>query len=321
MSSSRGNFLAPGVVAVVAIVLTVIAGPLTLTAQPGFSDWSKPVNLGPVINSTSNESGPTLSKNGLSLYFSSNKPGGLGQGDLYVSQRSRVEDPWGSPKNLGAVVNATEDDATPNLSRDGHWLYFMSRRPGSLPNAAGVIGFDIWVAYREHVHDDFDWQPPRHLEPPVASPSFDQSPFFFDNDEVGAPQLFFTRTTPTGNHIFVSNLLTDGTFGPPTLVPELNSAATESGASLRFDGLEVFLFSRRPGGFGASDLWTATRNTVRDPWSAPINLGALVNSVDLDFDPYIDSSREALYFGSTRAGGFGGQDLYVAARTKRKQKP
>jgi hypothetical protein len=192
----------------------------------------------------------------------------------------------------------------------------MSRRPGSLPNSLGVIGFDIWVSYREHVHDDFDWQPPMHIEPPVASPSFDQSPFFFDNDDVGVPQLFFTRTTPSGNDIFVSNLLPDGTFGPPTLVPELNSTAGDAGSSVRFDGLEVFLFSRRPGGLGASDLWTATRNTVFDPWSTPINLGALVNSVDLDFDPHIDSSREALYFASTRAGGFGGQDLYVTTRTK-----
>src|SRR5262249_10583246 len=203
------------------------------------------------------EAGPALSRNGLSLYFSSNRPHGAGLGDLFVSQRANVEQPWGPPINLGPVVNSAAEEATPNLYRDGHWLSFMSRRPGSLLNAAGVASFDIWVSYREHVDDDFNWQPPVHVDSTVNSPSFDQSPFLFDNDDVGVPQLFFTRTTPTGNDIFVSNLLPDGTFGPATLVPELNSTAADAGASVRFDGLEVFLYSRRPGGLGASDLWTA----------------------------------------------------------------
>jgi hypothetical protein len=66
-------------------------------------------------------------------------------------------------------------------------------------------------------------------------------------------------------------------------------------------------------------LWTARRNTVFDSWSTPINLGPVVNSVDLDFAPHIASDRETLYFMSTRAGGIGGQDLY--ATTRRKQKP
>lgn len=153
----------------------------------------------------------------------------------------------------------------------------------------------------------------------MNSPSFDQFPFFFANDDAGIKQLFFTRTTPiTGNDIFVSDLLPDGTFGPPVLVSELNSPLSDAGASVRFDGLEVFFFSRRTGGVGNSDLWTATRDSASHPWSTPVNLGALVNSVDLDFDPHIDSSRGALYFTSTRVGGFGGQDLYVTTRTKQK---
>jgi hypothetical protein len=64
-------------------------------------------------------------------------------------------------------------------------------------------------------------------------------------------------------------------------------------------------------------LWTATRSTPNDRWSTPVNLGGLVNSAELDFDPHIDASRETLYFTSTRAGGFGGQDLYVTTRAKR----
>ena len=297
-----------------ALFLTVLVS--SMRAQPDFSDWSDPENLGDVVNSTSNDSAPALSRDRLSLYFSSNRAGALGS-DLYVSQRSSVTEAWGLPTNLGPVVNSAADDTTPNLSRDGHWLFFVSRRPGSLSNAMGVVGFDIWVSYRAHVHDDFDWQPPVHLEPPVNSASFDQSPFFLDNDEVGVPQLFFTRTVPvTGNDILVSNLLADGVFSEPAPVSEFNSPLADAGASVRFDGLEVFFFSRRAGGLGASDLWTSTRDNPLDPWSPPVHLGAVVNSVALDFDPHIDSSREALYFTSDRAGGSGGQDLYVTTRTK-----
>ena len=100
------------------------------SAQPNFSDWSAPVNLGAVINSTAEDAGPSLSKDRLSLYFHSARTGGFGLTDLWVSQRSSEEEPWGAPINLGEVIN-TADDLMPNLSRDGHRLFFVSRRPGT----------------------------------------------------------------------------------------------------------------------------------------------------------------------------------------------
>ena len=325
MKGSRRSFWAVTLgFSILTILGVLISTPSSMTAQPNYSDWSAPVNLGPVINSTANDAGPALSKDRLRLYFASNRSGSYGGSDLWVSQRNREDEAWGAPTNLGEVVNSTADENTPNISRDGHWLFFMSRRPGSQANPAGVIGFDIYVSYREHVHDDFAWQSPVNVGPNVNSPSFDQSPFFLNNEDVGIPQLFFTRTTAvTGNDIFVSTLLQDGTFGPAALVAELNSALADAGTSIRFDGLEVFFYSRRSGGLGNSDLWTATRETALDPWSTPTPLGAVVNSVDLDFDPHISSDRETLYFTSTRTGGgaLGGQDLWVTTRTKEKHKP
>ena len=92
------------------------------TAEPKFSGWSAPVNLGAVINSTAEDSTPALSKNRLSLYFHSSRTGGFGLTDLWVSQRTSEEEPWGVPINLGEVINTTSDDMMPNLSRDGHRL-------------------------------------------------------------------------------------------------------------------------------------------------------------------------------------------------------
>src|SRR3989449_3143930 len=166
------------------LVLTLFVGgmlALVMAQAPSaqaqmFSDWSAPVNLGPVINSAFSDQGPAISKNGLSLYFTSNRPGGLGGFDMYVSQRARVDDPWGSPVNLGPTVNTTFDEGNPAFSRDGHLLFFQSKRPG------GLGGIDIWVSRREHTHDDFNWQPAVNPGPGGNTADDAQRPSYFEND-------------------------------------------------------------------------------------------------------------------------------------------
>jgi hypothetical protein len=96
--------------------------------------------------------------------------------------------------------------------------------------------------------------------------------------------------------LHTSTLLTDGTFGPATLIPELNSVAADPGVMVRFDGLEAFFYSGRSGGIGGQDLWTATRETIFDAWSAPENLGPLLNSAGIDQRPYVASDRQTLFF-------------------------
>ena len=71
-----------------------------------FSEWSSPVNLGPTINTTYFEVCPSVTKDGLSLYFGSHRPGGFGSVDIYVSQRASTNDPWGTPQNLGQTINS-----------------------------------------------------------------------------------------------------------------------------------------------------------------------------------------------------------------------
>jgi hypothetical protein len=286
----------------------------TMTAQPEFSDWSAPRNLGPVVNSNANDGGPALSKDGKSLYFASNRLGQFGGNDIWVSQWDDETQSWGLPSNLGPVINTTATEFSPNLSRDGHWFFFHSNRPGS-----SVPGLDIWASYREHVQDDFGWQPPVNLGAGVNGPGLDIGPSFFENEDIGIPQLFFASNRPGGPggaDIYVSQLQSDGIWGAARLVPELSSSLPESSVSVRFDGLEAFI--ARPGPFGAFDLWVSVRKSVFDPWSTPAVLGALVNSSGSDQDPHIAPDRESLYFSSNRAGGYGGSDLYVVTRTRHK---
>jgi Tol biopolymer transport system component len=282
------------------------------TAAPQYSDWFVPLNLGTVVNSPFNEAGPAISKDRLRLYFGSDRPGGFGGFDIWLSHRGSLEAPWGPPVNLGPSVNTNGVENVPFLSRDEHWLFFNTNRSG------GLGGNDIWASHRDHVNDDFGWQPPVNLGADVNTSFVDQGPGYFENDDAGMPLLFFNSDRPGGMgaaDIYISPLLADGSFGPPSLVPELNSPAQDARPSVRFDGLEVILFSSRPGSLGGFDLWAATRETVFDLWSTPLNLGPLVNSDANDQQPHIAADRRTLYFASNRSGGFGQLDLYMATRT------
>ncbi len=104
--------------------------------------WSKPMNMGPKVNTPVSDHSPCISNDGLSLYFSSYRPGGESQGgtsEVWVTRRKTVRDSWGSPVNLGPPVNSTEWDANPDISRDGSTLYFSSYRSGGSGDA------DLWM--------------------------------------------------------------------------------------------------------------------------------------------------------------------------------
>ena len=98
-----------------------------------YSDWSVPINLGPIVNSTATDRGPAISKDGLSLYFASNRLGSIGGEDIYVSQRETRDDEWGPPVNLGPIINTSSTEGVPAFSRDGHLMFFTSRRSSSSP--------------------------------------------------------------------------------------------------------------------------------------------------------------------------------------------
>ena len=295
-------------------LLALIMAPPLLTQAQKYSDWSAPVNLGPVINSGLSDQGPAISKDGLSLYFTSNRSGSIGGFDMYVSQRASVDDAWSSPVNLGPTVNTTSDEGNPAFSRDGHYLFFQSKRPG------GFGGIDLWVAYREHTHDDFDWQLPVNLGATINSIADDNGPAYFDNEDEGAPQLYFgsLRTGGLGGaDIYVSEQMADGSFGPAVLVTDLSSSVNENRPSIRHDGREIFFQSNRTGPFGANaDLWVATRDSTLDAWALPVNLGTTINSASVEQNAYLSSDNKTLLFSSDRTGGSGGLDLYISTRTK-----
>ena len=173
-----------------------------------FGPWSTPVNLGPVVNTPFDDNHPAISKNGLSLYITSNRPGGVngknltGFIEIWVSQRASLEGDWGTPVNLDAfnsvpVVNSVKSGtAVPSFSADGHLLFFNSDRPG------GLGGNDLWVSRRSNKYDDFGWQEPVNLGS-VNSPQNDNAVTYFEDEETGiisCTSRLTVREGPSGVH-------------------------------------------------------------------------------------------------------------------------
>jgi len=280
------------------------------------------------VNTPANEQHPAISKNRLSLYISSDRPGGNGNLDIYVSQRKHREDPWGPPVNLGTNINSSGNDLAPAFSRDGHWLYFHSTGRG------GCGGADLFVSYRNDVHDDFAWEPAKNLDQAsldrdgtcvVNSSSGDAGPTIFEDEETGITTLYFTSTRPGGLGDFdvYQSVRARGEeeFGPALPVVELNGRFRDTRTAIRRDGLELFLSSdsrERLGGFGSQDIWVSTRGATTCSWSTPVNLGGNVNTADFDGAPALSFDASTLYFYSARphADGSVDNDLYVSTRNR-----
>jgi outer membrane protein OmpA-like peptidoglycan-associated protein len=119
--------------------------------------WSIPVNMGPAINSRYSEKQPSMSADGRMLYFTSDRPGGFGKYDLWMSTRL-PDGHWSPPVNLGANINSREFDQSPFIHPDNRTLYFSST------GWPGMGGFDIYISRRT---SDSTWGQPANLGYPI----------------------------------------------------------------------------------------------------------------------------------------------------------
>jgi len=305
----------------VAAALSVVAA-MPASARDKFGPWGAPVNLGATVNSacanqTCESERPAISRDNLSLYFDSSRSGGFGHHDIWVSHRASVNDPWETPQNLGPPVNTAVEEFSPNLSPNGHWLFFGSNRPG------GCAGLDIWASHRKDRDDDFAWETPVNLGCTLNTSADDDFPFLFVDNEEDTTMLYFASNRSFGGyHIYVSTMNEeDGSFGPGVLVPNINCfdpvCIRDSRTTIRRDGLELIFGSfNRPGGSGLQDLWVSTRKDTEDPWSIPVNLGTVVNTKFQEGGPALSRDGTTLYFHSSRPGSFGNLDLYATTRAK-----
>jgi WD40-like Beta Propeller Repeat len=308
---------APRAAVVVGLAALMVALLATVAqAAPG-RPWGPAVNAESVfgtsqeLNTPSLDGCPFSSPDGRSLYLASNRPGGLGGIDIWVARRAHRDGPWGTPRNLGAPVNSAADDFCPSPT-SGRRLFFVSTRAGGCGEA------DIYLT-RPTRHG---WTQPRNLGCTVNSTAAEAGPVYLE--QARTRLLFFSSTRPGGfapeagsppdADLYMSALGKDGRFSRPRLVPGVNTAANDARPHLRGDGLEIVFDSDRPGTLGGPDIWSSTRRSLHLPWSAPLNLGANVNSAAAENRASFADHGRTLYFGSARPDGEGSSDLYFSTR-------
>src|SRR5688572_30822324 len=126
------------------------------------------------------------SPDGLSLYISSNRTGGLGGLDIWVARRDSADDPFGAPENLGAPINSAANDFCPAPVR-GNRLYFNSNRTG------GCGALDL---YSTHFNKG-EWEEPQNLGCDINSSASDGYASYFEDDE-GNSYLYFSSNRTGG---------------------------------------------------------------------------------------------------------------------------
>ncbi len=244
------------IIVFVGVVAALIFGSVIYAQH--FGDWAAPVSVEAIpgtsseLNTAFNDTCAIESPDGLSLFFTSNRPGGFGGGDIWVTHRAKPDDPFGTPENLGAPVNTAANDFCPTPVR-GNGLYFVSNRvvPG-----VSCGGADI---YFTRLHRG-EYEAPQNLGCDINSSAQDAYVSYFEDDKDNSYLYFNSNRTggfePGGTDVDIYFSLNGGA---PQLAPGLNTASNDFQPNVRKDGREVVFGSDRAGTLGGNDIWTATR--------------------------------------------------------------
>jgi hypothetical protein len=217
--------------------------------------WGPPERVPPPISSVFFDITPTISLDGLALYFGSNRPGPFSPPwpDLWVSQRASVNHPWGEAVNLGPGINTSLFEGSIDISPDQQTAFFAGVTPDFV--------FDIFVSTRSSIDEPFG--PRVKLPEPINSDGHDYGPaltpdghtMFFSS---GADNPFAPGAI---NHLYVSERQNDrAPWGPRIYLDTLNCPTCFGGLpTIRAGGEEICWMGDRGDSFGDKDIYCATR--------------------------------------------------------------
>ncbi len=215
------------------------------------------------LNTPADEIGPVVSADGQRLYFYSNRPGGYGGYDIYLSEHS--ENAWSSPRNLGSHINTSANELEPAIAPDGYALYFSSDRDdeldrtskndvgdidawsNTLRSESGATDFDLYVARRDSA--DADWQAATAIGSLNLDGSNEGAPAVAPNGAF----LYFASNRParegeTANlDLYRSRIVGVEFQKPENLGPSINSDSNETEPALSPEGFRLLFSSNRDG--------------------------------------------------------------------------
>lgn len=259
-----------------------------------FSHGQEKKNLGAPINSKEYiEFAPTISADGRTLIYESNKNGGW---KLFVSVFDENTDTWSDPHPLTAInESGTAGDfiGGPFLSYDGNTLYFTSDRPG------GVGGIDIWYSERR----GSQWSAPANIGAPINSIGYDGFPSVSSDGK----SLYFMRSvTNRCDEFYVSHKDESGKWTEPVRLPSVINDSCQTMARIMPDNRTLIYSAIRKGGKGGFDIYKSEKLNSTE-WSYPVALD-FINSAKDDKFVSVPASGKIIYF---TTGTHGATDIYT----------
>lgn len=289
---------APGAIDGPAADAPTIDAPVAIDAPPARCILSRPFDT-PValstLNTTSDDHAPVLSPDELTIYFGSNRPGGVGGFDVYVATRPSPTAAFATPALVNGI-NTPEFDNRPAVTADGLTLYVETKR--------GANPYHLMRATRTSTSASFGALQP---VPELTSTSSEVAPtivpdghaIYFMSGRSGANQLY--RAEQVG-----------GAFAAPQQVSGTNLAGNVADyPMISADELTLMFPSNLAGGMGGVDIWVATRTSVAVGFNAPTPLVEL-NTAATDYPGWLSPDGCVFYF--ARTNGAAGLDIFVARR-------
>jgi len=242
--------------------------------------WSEPVNLGPAVNSPSHDFNPAITSDELELYFCSDRPGGFGSNDIWVTRRETRDSPWGPAVVLDPPTNGPKNAWSLSISADALELFFVS---GNIPGGYG--GQDIWIAKR--ATREAPWGEPVNAGPTVNSDDWDNAPalspdglaLIFSSARLGG----YSTWENWNFDLWLARRETkDAPWGEAVnLGASINTPHSEMSSCISADGRTLYLGYRSDeglpsGGQGGSDIWQAPINPIVD-----FNGDGIVDAADM----------------------------------------
>lgn len=208
--------------------------------------------------------------------------------------------------NIGREINSEYDDYGPVLNEGENEIVFTTRRKDDNLNENVFEDNKPWEDIFISVKEGGKWTFAKNIGPPVNTPTHNATLALSADGK-----LLFVYTDEIGNgDILLSERQPDGSWSEPEPLPGIiNSSYKESAITISKDEKTIYFTSDRPGGFGGSDLYTATKDSGGE-WTRVKNLGPKVNTMFDEEGPFIDYDQVTLFFSSEGHNGMGGHDVY-----------